>query len=420
MISFKKLGKNFLCAILEWQVKKLRASQDFIIVAVAGSVGKTSTKTAVAKVLSANMNVRFQEGNYNDRLTVPLVIFGHNNPKMFDLIAWLKIFMNNQKQIKNWSTEAVVVELGTDGPGQIHEFTYLHPDLSVVTAVAAEHMEFFGTLDNVAKEELNVIEFSKRTIINIDDIDDKYLHLHKQTDVVTVSFEAKADYMARFRAQTLKIAGPSKFKLESKANVLGTQGAKSIAMAIVVADQLKLKVKPATIEKLRPFNGRMNPLPGIKNSLIIDDTYNASPVAVKAALDVVYSMKAKQKIAILGTMNELGTLSEQSHREVGKYCDPKQLDLVVTIGDQAKNFIAKEAKKLGCEVVSFSSPYDAGDHVKSNLKEGAVILAKGSQNRVFAEESLKVLLAKTADRKRLVRQSNYWLEIKKQQFGRKG
>lgn len=420
MTFHKKIGKSILCKILEWQVQRLRLKQDFVVVAVAGSVGKTSTKTAIAKVLSANMAVRFQEGNYNDRLTVPLVIFGHDNPSMFNILAWLKIFIDNEKQIKNWLTEAVVVELGTDAPGQIHEFTYLHPDLSVVTAVAPEHMEFFGTLDNVAKEELNVIEFSKRTIINIDDIDEKYLHLHKQTDVISVSFVEKADYMARFRAQNLKIAGPSKFKLESKANVLGVQGAKSVALAIAVADQLKLKIKPATIEKLRPFNGRMNPLPGIKNSLIIDDTYNSSPVAVKAALDVIYSMKAKQKIAILGTMNELGTVSEALHREVGKYCDPKQLDLVVTIGEPAKNFIAKEAKKQGCEVVSFSSPYDAGDHVKSNLKAGALILAKGSQNKVFAEESLKVLLAKSADRKRLVRQSNYWLSIKKQQFGRKG
>ena len=163
----------------------------------------------------------------------------------------------------------------------------------------------------------------------------------------------------------------------------------------------------------------MNVLNGINSSTIIDDTYNSSPSAVVAGLDVLYGMKANQRIAILGTMNELGKFSDKSHEEIGKYCDPKKLDLVVTIGVPAEKFTAKFAKKNGCEVYSFVSPFEAGDFVRTKMKKGAVIFAKGSQNRVFTEESLKVLLDKPQDVKKLVRQSKYWLDIKEKQFGRR-
>jgi UDP-N-acetylmuramoyl-tripeptide--D-alanyl-D-alanine ligase len=160
----------------------------------------------------------------------------------------------------------------------------------------------------------------------------------------------------------------------------------------------------------------MQILPGIKNSTLIDDTYNSSPVAVRAALDVLYAGDAPQRIAILGGMNEMGDYSPQAHKEVGAYCDPKKLDWVVTIGPDAKQYLAPAAKEQGCQVKSFLSPYDAGHFVAGLLKESAVVLAKGSQNRVFAEESLKELLANPEDASKLVRQSRHWQDVKAKQF----
>ena len=104
------------------------------------------------------------------------------------------------------------------------------------------------------------------------------------------------------------------------------------------------------------------------------------------------------------------------HSEVGSYCDSSKLDMVVTIGDQARKYLAPAAQKNGCHVKTFTSPYDAGQFVKQQLKTGAVVLAKGSQNGVFAEEALKGLLAEPKDASRLVRQSNYWLGVKSDQF----
>jgi UDP-N-acetylmuramoyl-tripeptide--D-alanyl-D-alanine ligase len=157
-------------------------------------------------------------------------------------------------------------------------------------------------------------------------------------------------------------------------------------------------------------------LPGIKNSTLIDDTYNASPVAAKAALDVLYAGQAPQRIAILGSMNELGGYSPEAHREVGDYCDPSKLNLVVTIGKDANQYLAPAAAVRGCQVATFINPYKAGNYVGEQLQEGAVVLAKGSQNRVFAEEALKVLLANAGDADKLVRQSPYWRSVKAKQF----
>jgi len=161
----------------------------------------------------------------------------------------------------------------------------------------------------------------------------------------------------------------------------------------------------------------MQRLPGVGGSLIIDDTYNASPQAMKAALDTLYRLKASYKIAILGNMNELGKYSKKAHQEIGRYCDPKKIDLVITIGPDANQYLAEAAKDKGCQVKTFNNPYSAGKFAKSQIKENTAILVKGSQNGVFAEEAVKLLLANSADSNKLVRQSPEWLRKKRQAFG---
>lgn len=427
MNSVKKIGKRLTCAILEHQVKQLRRKQRFTIVAVAGSVGKTSTKLAIASVLSATKKVRWQDGNYNDRLTVPLVLFGHSSPGLFNIFAWLKIIISNQLQVSRpFGYDIVVLELGTDGPGQIKEFAYLKPEYSVVSAVTPEHMEFFDSLDAVAEEELSVMDFSHKTFINSDDVPIKYLKQSKNH--VTYGIREQADYRAVPQVsqgkavQCLKVHTPRGATFDMCTSLLGAQGVKVALAACVIAHELGLSVKEIEqgVLKLKAPAGRMNFLGGVNRSAIIDDTYNSSPASVIAALDVLYTMVATQRIAILGTMNELGPHSKTMHEEVGAYCDPQKLDLLITIGDEAEKYIAAMARANGCAVKSFDSPYDAGEYAKNIVaKSGAVVLAKGSQNRVFAEESLKVLLADKNDESKLVRQSRYWMTIKKQQFGEK-
>src|SRR5260221_9448082 len=102
-------------------------------------------------------------------------------------------------------------------------------------------------------------------------------------------------------------------------------------------------------------------------------------------------------------MNELGAESASAHQAAGSYCDPQKLDLVVTVGEEAQKYLAPAAQQVGCQVESFATPYQAGEFVASKLKPKTVVLAKGSQNGVFTEEAVKILLNDPADSARLVR-----------------
>ncbi len=419
----KATGKALLTAMLARQVVRLRKRHAFRVVGVAGSVGKTSTKIAIARLLGATNAVRWQEGNYNDPVTVPLIFFGHVQPHIFNVPAWLVILLANERAIrKPYPYQFVVAELGTDAPGTIERFAYLKPDLVVITAVTAEHMEFFETVDNVAKEELAALAYAKQSLVNTDDVPTQYLKNHQYESYgltpQSMYYAKKRTTKKRHAGQTVTFQLGKAHEITADISLLGEQGAKVAVAAVAAGHALGLdeQALEAGIVTLAAFAGRMQVLPGIKNSTLIDDTYNASPVATKAALDVLYAGDAPQRIAILGSMNELGGYSPEAHREVGAYCDPKKLDIVVTIGPDAEHYLAPVAREQGCIVETFASPYMAGEYVRDHLQEGAVVLAKGSQNRVFAEEALKTLLENPGDVHKLVRQSSHWLTVKKKQF----
>lgn len=420
----KKLGKAIVSHILESQVKVLRRKHEFTVVAVAGSVGKTSTKLAIAELLGQKLRVLHQAGNYNDRVTVPLVLFEQTEPSLFNIFAWSRIFGENAAQVHHpFPYDVVVLELGTDGPGQLERFAYLKPDIGVLTGIAPEHMEYFKTLDVVAIEELTVFDFSKRMLVNADDIAGKYLGGKDFAEYSTLT-NATRNYYARpekqtLAGQTLHVELPSG-SFTTTVKYLGHQGAKFAVAAAAVADMLGIAYDDIKegLQRLVPFAGRMQVLEGTKDTTIIDDTYNASPLAVKAALDVLYAEKAPQRIAVLGSMNELGEHAQAAHGEIGEYCDAEKLAMVVTIGADAERWLAPAAKRAGCEVHSFKHPADAGKFVAEHVKKNAIILVKGSQNGVFAEEAVKQLLAHPADSEKLVRQSRYWLRRKMKSLGR--
>lgn len=419
-IGVKSIFKNILVGILGWQVRRLRKAYDFKIVGVAGSIGKTSTKLAIAKILESDKKVRYQEGNYNDIVSVPLVFFGHKMPSLWNIFEWLKIIFLNEFQIWfSFPFDIVVVELGTDGPGQISRFRkYLHLDAAVLTAIAPEHMEFFENLGNVADEEWSVNFFSDKIFANKDlckivpeNVD------HKKIVFYGKEFSAyKIENILKTKEGfSFDISYNGKRLIKTSANIFSEIQIYSYCAAVALANYFKIpeeKIVKA-ISGVKSFPGRMQKLKGIKGSTIIDDTYNASPDAVTMALETLRKYEASQKIAILGMMNELGKISESEHKKIGELCDPKFLNLVVTIGKDANLFLAPAAKKNGCEVYEAKNSVDAGHFVKSKIKKGAVILAKGSQNGVFAEEAVKIFVADKSDFSKLVRQDAEWMRKKK-------
>lgn len=422
----KKLAKNIVVSILNKQVRKLRAKHDFKIVAIAGSIGKTSTKFAVSAVLKQKYRIRFQEGNYNDPATVPLVFFGQTQPSLFNPLAWLATFRKNAKQINtaDYPYDIVLLELGTDGPGQLIGFKDLpKADLGILTAIAPEHMQFFEDLEAVAQEELVIGEISKKVLANKDLCDSKYLvRLAEQPQ--TYSVKVEADYRLnnlQYKPEGYEFDFIYNGALQFHANheAIAESQLYSLCAGAAVGKMFGLsddQIK-AGLQQIISVNGRMQRLKGVNESIIIDDTYNSSPEAVKGALDTLYKIDAPQKIAILGNMNELGQYSAHSHTEIGNYCDPQQLELVATIGSDANQYLASAAVQKGCTVKTFNSPYEAASFIKPLIKHGGVILAKGSQNGVFAEEAVKPMLANPVDSSKLVRQSPYWLGVKRKQFG---
>jgi UDP-N-acetylmuramoyl-tripeptide--D-alanyl-D-alanine ligase len=421
MSRIKKIGKSFLAAILESQVRRLRSRNNFKVIAVAGSVGKTSTKLAIAGVIGLHQSVRWQVGNYNDRVTVPLVVFGHSEPSIFNITAWLGILVANERALRRpYAYDAVVVELGTDGPGQMVQFAYLRPDITVLTAITAEHMEYFGELDAVAKEELAVAAYSDTLVCNVDDIDGRY---RKDMSYTGYGCSESAAYRIKRHGktadwrQTISVHTPHGV-VNATIQLTGLPGAKSVGAAIAVASLLGIPIEAIaeSVAQLQPAPGRMRIFSGVQGSTIIDDTYNASPIAVTAALDVLYAAPAVQRIAVLGSMNEMGTASQAMHEAIGSYCDSSKVDHIITIGQMAHDWLAPAATAAGCAVTSTQSPYAAARALQKILKPGALILAKGSQNGVFAEEAIRPILKRRDDAAHLVRQSASWQHIKRSQF----
>ena len=197
-------------------------------------------------------------------------------------------------------------------------------------------------------------------------------------------------------------------------SMLGEHNIRSItgAAAAGLACGMDIEEVAASLEKIQPVSGRMNILDGIRGCTLLDDTYNASPVAMEHSLKTLYSLEAKHKIAVLGDMNELGGISETEHKKIGKLCDPKQLDLIITVGSLSKNHLAPAAEANGCKVTSFQSAPEAGEFLKNSDIKDATILFKGSQGGIYLEEAVKPLLKNPADSQKLVRQSPNWQRIK--------
>lgn len=404
------------------------AHPDVKLVVVAGSIGKTSTKTMIATILSQSLRVRMEHTNHNTHMSAPLAILGIEYPaNIRNVFTWLAVFWAARRRIRQPSdVDVIVQELGTDRIGEIPHFgSYLHPDIAVVTGVTEEHMEFFGTLDAVASEELSVAHFSQATLINRDDIPGRYasymtnpmLNTYGTTEAAEYCFEINDWTIDRgFSGQVMTPDwdGP----MDASVRLVGEHSLRPVMGAVAVA--CKLGLEPAAIkagiEAIRAVPGRMNHLRGVNDSILIDDTYNASPAAAEAALQTLYSINAPQRIAVLGSMNELGESSVGAHERLGELCDPNLLAWVVTVGEEANLHIAVKARARGCQVQTCRTAIEAGAFVHKVLERGGAVLLKGSQGGVYLEEATKMLLHSTEDDHQLVRQSYAWLQTKQRYF----
>lgn len=419
-----KFFKKIVKAILWNQVKRLRSKNNFKIIGVVGSMGKTSTKIAIAEVLSKSRKVRYEKGNYNDAISIPFIFFGNRVPSLYNPFKWLFIFLENEASIlSEYNFDFVIIEIGTDGPNQISELrNYIKVDLGVITAVSMEHMEYFKDVSEVAEEEWSLSLFSDLLFVNRDlvDIVPDYVNNQKikyygknYGSLYTIKNIEKKEKYYKF---SIYYNGSNLLDLSFKGIAEVSTYSLTVASIIALHAGINKEDIITAVSEYKAFKGRMQVLSGIKNSLIIDDSYNASPDSTKNALDTLYKLPNRQKIALLGMMNELGDYSKKAHEDIGSYCDPNLLDWVVTLGVDSNKFLSKSAKERGCKVYEAKDPYDAGDFIKNIIDKESAILIKGSQNGVYSEEAIKSILSSKEDVSLLVRQDKEWILKKKKIF----
>jgi len=427
--AFRRLAARFL----EFQTRRLMHHRTFKVVGVSGAVGKTTTKMAIATVLEQKYQVLVQRGSFNDEIGLPLACFNVELPRhILNPFSWIRVLVQMEARLhRPYGYDVLVIEIGTDAPGEVpHTLTYVKPDIGVVTAVAPEHMEYFASLDAVAAEELALVAGSKQALVNHDDVAPQYRQHYVDRMSGGHSYYyglgKQVDYGLEV-VQTDLVAGTTgnvfkKGHLELSKLTFGLYGrhsARAAAAAYGVGDLLGMTEHQLEkgLARLKPVSGRMNPLKGLNGSIIIDDTYNSSPEAAIAALAALQKTTATRRIAIMGSMNELGEESPQYHEQVGAaFTD---VDLLVTVGELANKHLGPAAVKAGLDERNWKpadSPYAAGEFLKLMLQPGDVVLVKGSQNRVYCEEATKLLLADPTDAAKLVRQSPFWMRLKRAQF----
>ncbi|HUD11031.1 MAG TPA: Mur ligase family protein, partial [Candidatus Saccharimonadia bacterium] len=415
-------------------VRRLVRNHDLKVVAVAGSVGKTGTRMAVATVLEQKYRIqKMAQLGYNSEIGLPLSVFEMNTPGLLtNPFAWIWRLIRTEQLIRgSYPADMLVLELGTDRPGEIARYLrYLAPDLGILTAVTPEHMANFpGGLAQVAAEELLLATGCKQFLSSSDDIPafyrHKYIDNHPDHHNFGISrdteYRVEIDHSDLLKGVTCRASKKGRVTIKHvEVKLYGGQGAKTVAAAYAAGDLLGLTTRQITkgLESISAVPGRMNVLAGINGSIIIDDSYNASPHAVKAALEALTDATVSgRRIALLGSMNELGSDGPKYHAEAGVLA--AGIDLLITLGDLANRYLGPSAVQAGLDPTSVhaaDTPQAAGEYLKLMLRPGDVLLAKGSQNGVFTEEAVKILLADPADEARLVRQSAGWLKTKASQF----
>lgn len=426
--------KSLVTRVLRKAAKRQLTQFSPIIVAVTGSVGKTSTKNAIAIALEAKYSVRKAEKNYNNEIGVPLAILGESSPGK-DAWEWVKLLKRARKATS--FPKYLVLEFGADKPGDIAALCQLaEPAVGVITAVSPVHAANYPNFAALAEEKATLGDHVPEhglVVINTDDPTVALMTDRFSAPVVTyglrdanvtasdIRIETRIDdsfdpdeVFAITRATVHANGEVAELALK---NCLGTMPVSASLAAIAVARHAKIPVIRA-VEALNaqfePAPGRMRPVPGIKGSLILDDTYNAAPASVMAALDTLAAFETvehKRKIVVLGTMAELGQYSEAEHRNIGRKV-AEVADMFIAVGPDMK-FAADEAERAGLDADAIewlTDSVEAGRYLDCVIKKGDIVLIKGSQSARM-ERAVKDIMADPLRAKDfLCRQDGNWLE----------
>lgn len=412
---FKKIVQWKLRLLAKWYLRLNKIE----IVAITGSAGKTTTKVTISQLVPTAA-IYVPKEAYNTEYGVPLALFNEEvpvNPK--NIFSWVLVLLRmTGKLFVPSSYKRIVLEYGADKPGDIsYLVSFAHPHIAVVTTVLPVHLEGFGTVEAVASEKGQLVRAlgpADFAILNFDD--ERVRKMADDTIARVISF-GKKDADIIYRGLKYSEAGMSLdatwkgVKYALNIPVVAPQMLPSylgaFAVGLVLGEdprELSRRFAQLTAEK-----GRMNILAGKDGSIIIDDSYNSNPESAKAALSVLGGFPG-HKIAVLGSMNELGDFAKEGHKQVADAASVAADELVV-IGETASTYLYPVAlSQMGKTHVSkFDTADLAGKYLEGTVKKGDIVLFKGSQNGVFAEEAIKYVLKDPQKAHNLlVRQGAMW------------
>lgn len=352
--------------------KVKRSLYDIPVVAITGSVGKTSTKDVIAEVMAQKFNVQKTQGNKNNRLGVPLTIMSLRNH------------------------DALVIEMGMNHLGEIHELTNIaKPTLSVISNIGTSHIGNLGSRENILKAKLEILDgmTNKKVIINNDnDMLHKWNLEDENAEKITFGIHEKSIYMASKIKMTEK---SNEFCVELNSNeyefttqkpgevfILNALSAIAVGMEYdIPIDKMQKAIANAEITKNRLDIEKVNDI------LLIKDYYNASFESIKPSLEYLANLDRGRKIAVLGDIKEVGSFSKEIHEKVGKEVAKNKIDMLVTVGEEAKN-IAKMAVEEGMNaknVYSCDLNEQAIKILNNMLVQGDTVLLKASNSMKFGE-----------------------------------
>jgi len=399
------------------------------IIAITGSVGKTSTRAAVFAVLSARYYVRENQKNYNNEIGIPLTIIGSESGGK-NILKWIWISIK-------WFfilifpkyPEILIFELGVDRPDDMKYFmSFIHPTVGIITNVSLSHIEFFKTVENIAKEKRILFESlapDGYAVLNADDEFVMEMGNRTKAQVLTYGLNENATVNATnpiYNYEENKPEGIS-FKLNYDGknvpirlkNLLALHYVYAALAAISVGSIFKINLVDIAeaLEPLRAPIGRLNLLEGIRGSYIIDDTYNASPISTVAALSVLGQLKAKRKITVLGDMLELGDQTELGHKEVGKKIFSEKIDIFIAVGRRMR-YAIEQLVALGfpqSNILQLEDPMTAAEKIFQIVREGDLVLVKGSQGMRMEKIVEKIIADPSQTKNLLCRQNKEWKKI---------
>lgn len=357
------------------------------IIAITGSVGKTSTKEAIFAVLQQKfgLKVRKSSGNLNTKNGVCLSVLGISaSPEKF--WQWPTIlFLVPIKAFAHQKSEYLVLEIAADQPGDIKFIMdFIKPSISVITAIGPAHLEIFGTIEKIIEEKAEILKNLKSedwAVFNIDDVNVRKASYGGRWQKKTYGIKERADIIAYDIKNSLENYKPkTSFKIKINSEIvpidLALPGSKgniyAFLAAFAVGDILGLKYSEITkgLQEVKNEKHRVNFFEGKNGATVIDDAYNANPLSMIAALELLEQTPGSRKFVVLGGMAEIGKITKQAHIDINAIAQ-KIADEVITVGDLAKNYNAKKHFKTINQVATY---------LLKNTGKNDIILLKGSNS----------------------------------------